>query len=175
MKTLLVCACGLFFGLCARIAFADTIQLSTPTTVNLPPSTNYCRAAYATTAPDATFVTGFSSDGNYVLGHVQSHFVCGTGGRGGVQYVYVCTSLQWDLSGNLVSENTPISSQLGGRQSLWCPGVSLSYPRFTPPSNSVVGNEFTNSGGYIAETVVEEICGYSACYQTLYLPTLITP
>lgn len=151
-------------------AYAQT-ALSTPNTVPLTPAVAGAPLG-ATTAAYGTVVTGFSADGNYVLGQVTSHFTVGCRGRGCFHTYYVCTSLQWDLGGNLVSTSTPSGN---GSQNLPCPVVTLTQPRLTPPSNSVVGNEFENTGGYIAETIVEEICGSVACYETLYIPTLVTP
>ena len=146
-------------------------ELTTPSQVPLNPavSTVGCSAFEATTAAYKTTVTGFSADGNYVLGQVQSHFTCGHSGRGStVHTVYTCTYLTWDLSGLLVSTNTPSA---GGA----CPAVSLEAPPMAPPGGTVVGNEFTNSGGFTAETVLTEACGSIACYATYYYPVLLLP
>ena len=147
--------------------------LYTPQTVPLtiPTPAPYCYAANATTQPYATALTGFSSDGNYVEGQVQSHYTCGHSGRGGyVKTVYLCTTLTWDLTGSLVSTHTPYSPT-----SVSCPAVPVTLPSTSPPGSTVVGNEFTNSGDYVAETVISEACGSIACYATYYEPTLITP
>lgn len=166
MKTLLVV---LALALSATVQ-ASEFELPTPYTAALEPAVP-C-APYATIDPYKTVVTHFSADGNYVLGQVASHYTCGCRGRGCLHTYYVCTFLQWDLAGNLVSTSTPSN----GLANINCPSVGpLSTPATTPPSSSVLGNEFTNSGGYTAETVVEEICGSIACYATYYLPTLVTP
>jgi hypothetical protein len=161
-------------ALIPSLALADEISLSTPYTVALNPvvSVPRCFASQATTSGYKSVVTGFSADGNYVLGQVSSHFTCGSSGRGGTLYtVHLCTSLTWDLSGNLVSVNTPSN----GHQSQDCPAVSLVPPSTIPPGTTVVGNEFTNTGGYVAETILAEACGSIACYATYYYPTLVTP
>jgi hypothetical protein len=160
-------------------AAETTIQLPTPHTITLNPAVNAprCSAWYVTTAGYQTVVTGFSADGNYVLGQVSAYFTCGSSGRGGggIHTYYSCAQLTWDLTGALVSATDPITMSNGYPVSTYCPSVPLNQPSMTPPSNSVVGNEFTNAGNYTAETVVEEICGSAACYQTYYYPTLITP
>ena len=156
-------------------AQAGEIPLSTPHTVDLSPvvSVARCFASQATTRAFASVVTGFSADGNYVLGQVSSHFTCGSSGRGGILYtVQLCTFLTWDLSGNLVSVNTPSN----GHQSQACPAVSLVFPSTTPPTTTtVVGNEFTSAAGYTAETLIAEACGTIACYASYNYPTLVTP
>jgi hypothetical protein len=174
VKTLIV-----LFGL-VPVAFAGTtIQLSTPNRITLNPAVNAprCSAWYVTTAGYQTVVTGFSADGNYVLGQVSAYFTCGSSGRGGggIHTYYSCAQLTWDLTGALVSATDPITLSNGYPVSTYCPSVTLNQPSMTPPSNSVVGNSFENAGGYTAETVVEEICGSVACYATYYVPELVTP
>jgi hypothetical protein len=174
MKTL---ACVLLMS-CGS-AFAQTsINLSTPNTIALNPvvSAYQCYAGSVTTTAYATVVTGFSADGNYVTGQDSAWFTCGHSGRGStVHTIYSCAQLTWDLSGNLVSAVAPIAYNNGQPVSSFCPTVPLVYPSKQPPSTSVVGNEFTNSGGYAAETVLVEACGAIACYHTYYYPTLLTP
>jgi hypothetical protein len=166
-------------SLVASVAFAGTdIQLSTPNRITLNPAVNAprCSAWYVTTAGYATVVTGFSADGNYVLGQVSASLTCGSSGRGGTIHTYYsCAQLTWDLTGTLVSATDPITLSNGYPVSTYCPTEQLNMPSTTPPSNSVVGNEFTNAGEYTAETVIEEICGSVACFATYYLPELVTP
>jgi hypothetical protein len=174
MKTL---ACVLLMS-CGS-AFAQTsINLSTPNTIALNPvvSTFGCYAASVTTRAYSTVVTGFSVDGNYVQGQVSAYFTCGHSGRGStVHTVYSCAQLTWDLSGNLVGAVAPIAYNNGQPVSSYCPTVSLTYPSNQPPSTEVIGNEFMNAGGYVAETLLAEACGAIACYATYYYPTLLTP
>jgi hypothetical protein len=171
MKSPIAC----LLSLIALSAHAQSeIPLDTPHTVNLNPivSVFRCSASLATTGGYETVVTGFSADGNYVLGQAPSWFTCGSAGRGGTLYsVALCTFLTWDLSGNLVSVNTPSN----GHQSQACPAVSLVFPSRTPPGTTVVGNEFANTGGYTAETLIAEACGSIACYASYNYPTLVTP
>lgn len=170
----------LMIGLLSVTKVEADVQLSTPHTVDLSPAVSLprCSAITATTNGYASVVTGFSSDGNYVLGQVQATWVCGSSGRGGgLHYYGVCTQLQWDLSGTLISINASVGfSAPGVPVSVNCPSVTFQVlPSKLPPSSSVIGNEFTNSGGYVAETVIEEACGSAACYATYYIPTLIAP
>jgi len=174
MKTL---ACVLLMNCGA--AFAQTsVDLPTPHTITLSPAVSVpgCFAGSVTTLTYKTTVTGFSADRNYVNGQVRAWFSCGHSGRGStVHTVYSCPQLTWDLSGNLVSAVAPIAYNNGQPVTSYCPAVELVYPSTQPPSSTVVGNEFTNSGGYIAETLLTEACGAIACYATYYYPTLITP
>jgi hypothetical protein len=159
-------------------AQAASIDLQTPHTITLVPyvSVTGCFAESVTTFAYATTVTGFSTDGNYVTGQVSAWFTCGHSGRGGrVRTVYSCAQLTWDLSGILASATAPIAYTNGLPVSSFCPTVDLVYPSTQPPSTTVIGNEFTNPGGYIAETVLAEACGSIACYSTYFYPTLITP
>ena len=152
----------------------NSISLATPYLVPLNPVVSaYQYSAYqGTTEAYKTVLTGFSQDGNYVLGQVMSHFTCGHSGRGANIHTYfLCTFLKWDLSGNLVGTET----MTAGAKTLSCPSVPLNAPSLSPPSNQVVGNGFVNAVGYVAETLVQEVCGSIACYETLLYPTLITP
>lgn len=172
MKSPIACVLSLF----ALSAHAGTeIPLDTPHTVNLTPIVSVagrCSAAQATTYGYATVVTGFSADGNYVLGQVPSWFTCGHSGRGSTVHTdNVCTYLRWDLSGNLVSETTPTH----GDGSLPCASVPVVLPSKIPPSSTVVGNEFPSAGGYTAETLISEACGTIACYESYNYPTLVAP
>lgn len=169
MNKLLVCA------LLPMAASAGEVGLTTPSTsaINPPVVTSGCTAYTATIAPYRTTVTGFSADGNYVQGSVASHYTCGHSGRGStVHTVYLCTILTWDLSGNLVSAATAPSLT-----SVNCPAVTLEQPPNTPPGGTVTGNSFVNAGGYVAETVLTQVCGSVACPATwlYYAPTLVTP
>jgi hypothetical protein len=159
----------------SSLASAGTLPF--PSTVTLSPAihTARCYAATAHVTPDAV-VTGFSADGAYVLGQADSTAVCGSSGRGGdLHYYSVCVQLQWDLTGTLVSTIATPTIINGVVKSVPCAPVALVYPVPTPPSSTVVGNEFVNAGGYIAETVLVEACGSIACYATYYEPTLETP
>jgi hypothetical protein len=161
-------------------AFAGTpINLGTPYTINLTPpvSVTGCYAGAVTTIGYKTVVTGFSADGNYALGQVAAWFTCGHSGRGStVHTVWSCAQLRWDLSGNLVDTTVNVARGAGNQPvSSYCPTETLEFPSTTPPSTRVVGNEFTNAGGYVAETVLAEACGSIACYATYYYPTLVTP
>jgi hypothetical protein len=161
MKTL-----ALLFLFVATLAQAGEISLPTPHTVNLtPPVTLFrCGAWTATVSAYKTIATGFSADGNYVLGQVQGTFVCGSSGRGGGLYYYkVCVQFQWDLTGTLVNTTaTPGRGSNGYPISVYCPTAD--------PTET-----YTNSGGYVAETIITQACGSVACYATYYTPTLVTP
>ncbi len=164
--------------LAAPVAHAGTLNLATPHTIALNPPvyTTGCSAWQATTYAYAAVVTGFSSNGVYVLGQVAAYFTCGHSGRGStVKTIWNCAHLQWDLSGNLTSATANVATSEGAPVSSYCPAVALELPSTTPPSNSVIGNEFTNAGGYVAETVIDEACGSVACYAAYYYPTLVTP
>lgn len=156
-------------------AFAgQSIQLATPYTVplNYPVALSTCAASQAMTQAYRTTVTGFSPAGDYVYGTVASHFTCGHSGRGANIHTYWrCTTMTWDLSGNLVGTSTPGA----GAANYYCPNVPLNQPSLIPPSNEVLGNAFVNAGGYMAGTLIDEICGSLACYETLFYPTLYTP
>lgn len=162
-------------------AFAGTsIDLPTPHTIAMttPVTQPRCSASAVITSGYATTVTGFSADGNYVLGQVAAYFTCGSSGRGGTLHTYWnCAQLSWDLGGNLISATVSVATVNSTPISSYCPAETLNMPSRTPPSSTVVGNEFTNSGGYIAETVLEQVCGSSACPSSwlYYLPTLLTP
>jgi hypothetical protein len=177
MKSLILAT---LLALCG-VAQAQT-QIDLPTVNNIvldtPVHTPVCYADNVTVSVYSTAVTGFSSDGNFVNGQATAHFTCGHSGRGAnIHTYYSCASLVWDLAGNLVSatdtnvvdaNNLPVSSS--------CPDLGLVLPSRTPPSSPVVGNEFTNAGGYIAETIVSQPCGAIACYGLpLDFPVLITP
>lgn len=163
------------FGLLAACAIATAMAGTLPAPKApfvLSPAVDGVSTASAPFAPGVA-VTGFSADGNYILGQIPSQFGVGCPGRGCIRHYQVCTYVQWDLAGNLVSTVTPTN----GLANLPCPSVTLNQPSNTPPSNSVVGNEFENAGGYIAETIVEQICGSLACPASwiYYVPTLISP
>jgi hypothetical protein len=173
-----IIACVLFLSF--GTAFAQSsINLPTPYTLALPQavSTPTCYAANVTLVPYATDVTGFSIDGNYVTGQVSAHFTCGHSGRGSnIHTYYSCAQLTWDLSGNLVSATDVATDSNGLPISYNCPTLSLILPSRTPPSSETVGNEFANSGGYTAETLLVQQCGSIACYGLpLAYPTLLTP
>ena len=161
-------------------AFAGTsINLATPHTIDLTPpvSATGCYAGQVTTLGYKTVVTGFSADGNYVLGQVAAWFTCGHSGRGStIHTIWNCAQLQWDLSGNLISTTVNVVRGAGGQPvSSYCPVETLEMPSTTPPGSTVVGNAFTNTGDYVAETILSEACGSIACYATYYYPTIITP
>jgi hypothetical protein len=167
----------LVFLLVSSVAMAD-VTLPVPSTVTLTPyiSAPRCSAVTAKVPGYKTVVTGFSSDGNYVLGQVNTTTVCGSSGRGGgLHYYTICAQFQWDLTGNLVSTVATPAQVNGVYVSSPCPDVPVVLPPNTPPGGTVIGNEFTNSGGYVAETVISEACGSGACYATYYYPTLVTP
>jgi hypothetical protein len=175
MKRLLAC---IVFLLGVGAAEATTYQLETPYIVGLSPVVYLPRCAASTARTAQTAVTGLSSEGNSVLGQALSTWVCGSSGRGGggLHYYTACTTLQWDLTGALISVTTPVEFSGGYPVSTSCPSVTFNAtPSTTPPSSSVVGNEFTNAEGYVAKTVIEEICGSVACYATYWIPTLVTP
>jgi hypothetical protein len=96
------------------VTFAATIDLPVPPVGNFPSIT--------------AAVTGFTPDGNYVLGQKTATFVSG---GVGLIYKYQCVQLTWDLSGNLVNM-TKLSDTK-------CPKPKLTLG-------------FANSGGYKAYT-----------------------
>lgn len=147
----------------SSVSFAGTqISLPTPHTVNLTPAfahPPYCAAGTATTVAYDTVVTGFSTDGNYVLGQVPGYFMCGHSGRGStVHAVYTCVQLRWDLSGILISTTANPSFASNGNP------ISVNCPSADPSA------VYTNTGGYDAETLVQP--NY---YGSYYYPTLVTP
>lgn len=49
--------------------------------------------------PVTAVVTGFSADGQYVLGQVSTHFTCSVGGRGAKPHAYsTCALIAWPVS-----------------------------------------------------------------------------
>ena len=131
-----------------------------------------CYAEKATIRAFSTAVTGFSADGNYVTGQAPAYFTCGFS-----RTFYSCAQITWDLAGNLVSATDTIEySRPGALVSYNCPDLGLVMPSRTPPSTTVVGNSFTNPGGYVAETLLSQPCGAIACYGLpIYAPILLTP
>jgi hypothetical protein len=168
-------------ALCSLSAQAQTsIDLPTPQTLALaqPVQTFLCYADQVNLKVYSTAVTGFSADGNYVTGQVPAYFTCGHSGRGATIHTYYsCAQLTWDLSGNLVSATDTVQfASNGAPASYSCPDLGLVMPSRTPPSTTVVGNSFTNDGGYVAETLLSQPCGSIACYgQPIYGPILLTP
>jgi hypothetical protein len=154
---------ALLLSLIASSAIADQLTLEVPYApyaIRLDPAVSVtgCYAGTATASKYKSVVTGFSADGNYVLGQVLSRWVCGNGRGSAIRYGTACTYLQWDLSGALTSVMTPTV----GLTNLTCPPAD---PTAT----------YTNSGGYLAETIIAQACGAIACYATYYYPTLVTP
>lgn len=49
--------------------------------------------------PVTAVVTGFSADGEYVLGQVSTHFTCSAGGRGSKPHAYnACALISWAVA-----------------------------------------------------------------------------
>ncbi len=179
MKTFFAAVILALCSLASAQAQTATIYLPTPYTIPLNPVVQGagCYAGSVTLRAYSTVVTGFSADGNYVTGQDIAYFTCGHSGRGStIHTVYSCAQLTWDLSGNLVGATDIIATNAyGAPVSSSCPTVPLVYPAKTPPSTETVGNEFSNAGGYVAETILAEACGSIACYATYFYPALLTP
>ena len=123
-------------------AFAGTdTQLPVPYQTDTYPSTYFWRMAV---------ITGFSADGNYVIGESNGATVSGHSGRGStIHTTWSCVQWTWDLTGNVVDEIVldPLHA---------CSGLD--------PTQT-----FTNDGGYVAWTTVYQY------YPATHFPMLTTP
>jgi hypothetical protein len=137
MKSL-ACVCVLFAGvaLAGTIPAQRTIDLPSPDVMQYYVNANCVGPRIAWTAAN-----GFSADGNYVLGISQGYVACGHSGRGSnLRYTYYCMLDKWDLSGNLIS-------------------VVVQPPYLTCPKK-LLGEYWTNAGGYRTYTVTNVYYGY---------------
>jgi hypothetical protein len=153
MKTL---ACVLLMS--CGTAFATDVPVLSPTIQQVTGST----CTFSELLPSV--VTGFSTDGNYVLSLARGYVACGHSGRG-TNYVYYrwCGTLRFDLSGNFVDFTpfNPTVTNPDGFQSTQCNAL--------PADPSAT---YTNAGGYEAYSVPGEPFPYA---NNPYYPALSSP
>ena len=75
-----------------------TAQAATVSLPN-PPAATITGGIQCGQPPVTAVVTGFSADGQYVLGQVSTHFSCSVGGRGAKPHAYSgCALIAWAIA-----------------------------------------------------------------------------